>query len=88
MGRKNYPSRTARRRNVTPGTPEGHASDYSIVMTNGSGYKVITVSGSPVSSWNWAVKCGLNENDATMPGVWWPVDMSLAGSGKSMFTAV
>lgn len=88
MGRKNYRNKDSRRRNVVPWTPEELANDYSVVMTNGSGYKVITVSGTSVSAWNWAIRCGLNEQDETMPGVWWPVDMSLVGARNSVFQAV
>lgn len=75
MPRKNYGTRQARRRNTTFG--ESEQSEYEILMTNGSKVKRITVKGaSGPNAWNRASKRGLNEDDETMPGVWWPIEVS------------
>lgn len=87
MGRKNYKTRETRKRHVVEYTPPDMASDYDVLMTNGSGVKRVRITGSRVSAWNYAIRLGLNEDDETMPGVWWPVDMTFICDQPDLFTA-
>jgi hypothetical protein len=88
MGRKNYRDKDARQRHVVTYTPVEIAGDYSVLMTNGSGVKRITVTGSKVSAWTYAVRLGLNENDPVMPGVWYPLDIEFLRENDEAFTAL
>ena len=69
-------------------TPAEYSADYEVLMTNGSGVKLITVTGSRVSAWNMAIRIGLNQSDPTLVGVWWPIDMKRASENNALFSVV
>ena len=88
MPRNNHRSKQSRKRYVVTYTPSEYSADYNVFMTNGSGIKKIVVTGSRVSAWNRAIRIGLEQNDETMPGVWWPIDIKYVRENDSMFSAV
>lgn len=72
--RRNYKTTEARRRFTGL---EVQNEDYEILMTNGKRVKKITINGtSGPNAWNKAIRAGLNEYDETMPGHWWPIEVS------------
>jgi hypothetical protein len=88
MARKNYRNEAARRKHVVQYTPSEFSADWEVLMTNGSGVKRVELTGSRVSAWNYAIRLGLNEHDETMPGVWWPVDMTMIRENSEAFSVV
>lgn len=88
MGRRNFSTKGARRRHVVTYTPSEVSADYEVLMTNGSGVKRVTVTGTRVSAWNYAIRLGINEKDETMPGVWWPIDINFVGKNDALFSAL
>lgn len=88
MGRKNYRDKRARVRHVPSHAPEELQADWSVLMTNGYSFKRIVLTGTSVGVWNYAIRLGLNENDETMPGVWWPQDIKAREANTSLFTAL
>jgi hypothetical protein len=88
MGRKNYNSRDSRRRHVVTYTPSEISADYEVLMTNGSSVKKIVITGTRVSAWTYAIRLGMNQDDGTMPGTWWPIDARIVKSNDSMFSVI
>lgn len=88
MGRKNYRTRESRRRHVVEYTPVERRADWSVIMTNGSGVKKIIISGTSVSAWNYAIRLGMNEDDVSMPGVWWPIDVTFYRDNDETFSII
>jgi hypothetical protein len=86
MGRKHYSTKQARRRNVVQYVPVETQADYSVTLTNGSGFTNIVVTGTPVSAWNWSTRAGAN--GGVKPGKWWPVAIKKVGDTEAIFTAI
>lgn len=61
MGRKNFRTKDARRRNVVTYAIPEMSADYNVRLTNGSGFKTIVVTGTAVSCWNWCIRAGLEQ---------------------------
>jgi len=77
MPRKNFRNKVERTRYQVRYTPSEVASDWEVIMTNGSAIYRITVTGTRVSAWNRAIRIGLSSSDENMPGLWWPLEISL-----------
>lgn len=88
MPRRNYRDQAARRRNVVAYEPAEVSADYEVLMTNGSGVKTITLTGTQESVWRYATRLGLNQHDDAMPGVWWPIDTKHVRDNAEMFAVV
>lgn len=90
MPRKNLTrqARARRKYSVVEYTPPEYSADYEVMMTNGSAVKNIVITGSKVSARNRAVRIGLNVDDKTMPGTWWPINITYLGENSNMFTAL
>lgn len=86
MGRKNYKTRDARKRQRTveyvliesPG-------DYDVTMSNGSGFKTLTFTGTSVSCWNLATRMGL-EGGIKAGEVWTPREIKRVGNNDAVFS--
>lgn len=79
MPRKNYTSRSARRaqRMELPVILSDFMADvtaeYSVTVTNGSGFQHVTMFGSKSSVWAWAEQAG--RQGGFGPGNWYPIEL-------------
>jgi hypothetical protein len=86
MGRKNYKTKGTRRKHVVEYVMPENQANYVVTLTNGSGMTNVTVTGTPVSSWNWCIRAGAA--GGIQPGTWWPIAIKREGSNDAIFSVV